>query len=32
MGVNARNFEPLQLGNVRIRRLDGAGTEKYLDE
>jgi hypothetical protein len=30
MGVNARNFDPLQLGNVRIRLLDGALTEKYL--
>jgi hypothetical protein len=32
VGVNARNFEPSQIGNVRIRRLDGADTEKYLDE
>jgi hypothetical protein len=31
MGVNARNFEPSALGDVRIRRLDGAVTEKYLD-
>jgi len=31
MGVNARNFEPSQLGNVRIRWLDGAVTEKYLE-
>ena len=31
IGVNARNFEPAQLGAVRIRRLDGAVTEKYLD-
>ncbi len=31
IGVNARNFEPAQLGVVRIRRLDGAATEKYLD-
>jgi hypothetical protein len=31
MGVNARNFEPAQLGQVRMRRLDGALTEKYLD-
>jgi hypothetical protein len=31
MGVNARNFQPAQLGQVRIRRLDGAGTEEYLD-
>jgi len=31
MGVNARIFEPEQLGSVRIRRLDGAITEEYLD-
>lgn len=31
MGVNARNFDPDQLGEVRIRRLDGAVTEEYLD-
>jgi hypothetical protein len=31
MGVNARNFEPAQLGAVRVRRLDGAVTEQYLD-
>ena len=31
MGVNARNFDPEQLGPVRIRRLDGAATEEYLD-
>jgi hypothetical protein len=31
MGVNARNFEPSVLGTVRIRRLDGADTWKYLD-
>lgn len=31
MGINARNFEPAKLGDVRIRRLDGAGTEQYLD-
>lgn len=30
VGVNARNFDPLQLGSLRIRRLDGAVTEKYL--
>jgi hypothetical protein len=29
-GVNARNFDPEQLGNVRIRLLDGAKTWKYL--
>lgn len=31
MGINARNFEPAKLGDIRIRRLDGAGTEEYLD-
>jgi hypothetical protein len=31
MGVNARNFAPSVLGPVRIRRLDGASTWKYLD-
>lgn len=31
MGVNARNFDPADLGAVRIRRLDGAVNERYLD-
>lgn len=31
MGVNARNFEPSALGDVRIRRLDGASSWKFLD-
>jgi hypothetical protein len=31
MGVNARNFDPVELGKVRIRLLDGADTWKYLD-
>lgn len=31
VGINARNFEPEQLGPVRIRRLDGSNTETYLD-
>jgi hypothetical protein len=31
MGVNARNFEPAVLAGVRVRRLDGAHTWKYLD-
>jgi hypothetical protein len=31
VGINARNFEPSDLGAVRIRALDGAGTWKYLD-
>jgi hypothetical protein len=30
-GVNARNFDPLMLGPVKILRLDGAGTEEYVD-
>jgi hypothetical protein len=30
MGVNARNFTPEQIGDVRIRLLDGAVTESYL--
>jgi hypothetical protein len=31
MGVNARNFEPAVLESIRVRRLDGASTWKYLD-
>ena len=31
MGVNVRNFEPEVIGDVRIRRLDGASSWKYLD-
>lgn len=31
LGVNVRNFEPEQIGNVRIRRFDGADTWTYLD-
>jgi len=31
VGVNARNLDPKVLKNVRIRRLDGALTWKYLD-
>ena len=31
-GVNARNFDPEQIGDVRIRRLDGAATWEYLEE
>ena len=30
-GVNARNFEPQAIAGVRIRRLDGAKTWKFLD-
>jgi hypothetical protein len=29
-GVNARNFEPSELGDVRVRLLDGAKTWKYI--
>jgi hypothetical protein len=32
VGVNARNFEPGVLGPVRIRRLDGASTWRYLKD
>lgn len=31
MGVNARNLDPAIVAGVRIRRLDGAKTWKYLD-
>lgn len=31
MGVNARNLDPSIVESVRIRRLDGAVTWKYLD-
>jgi hypothetical protein len=31
MGVNARNLEPGTIASVRVRRLDGASTWKYLD-
>jgi hypothetical protein len=30
MGVNARNFDPDALGPVRIRKLDGASSWKYV--
>lgn len=32
MGVNARLFPPDVLADVRVRRLDGADTWRYLDE
>lgn len=32
MGVNARLMEPAVLSAARVRKLDGAVTEKYLDE
>jgi hypothetical protein len=31
MGVNARNLDPDILQKIRIRRLDGAASWKYLD-
>ncbi|MEW6706784.1 MAG: GFA family protein [Pseudomonadota bacterium] len=31
MGVNIRNFDPEQIGDVRIRRFDGADSWTYLD-
>jgi hypothetical protein len=31
MGVNARLMPPEILAAARVRRLDGAGSEKYLD-
>jgi hypothetical protein len=31
MGVNARNFAPEALGQVRVRPFDGADTWKFLD-
>jgi hypothetical protein len=31
MGVNARLLDPEALGGIRIRRLDGARTWRYLD-
>ena len=31
MGVNARNFEPGAVDGVRVRRLDGALSWKFLD-
>jgi hypothetical protein len=32
MGVNARLMDPKVLAGARVRHLDGAVTEKYLDE
>src|SRR5262245_10112181 len=31
MGVNFRNFDPSVIERIRIRRLDGASTWKFLD-
>jgi hypothetical protein len=32
MGVNARLMDPEAVGGARVRRLDGAVTERYVDE
>jgi hypothetical protein len=32
MGINARLMDPEVIGHARIRRLDGAVTERYIDE
>jgi hypothetical protein len=31
MGVNARLMEPQILASVRVRHLDGADTDEYID-
>jgi hypothetical protein len=31
LGVNVRNFDPNEIGSVRIRHFDGADTWTYLD-
>jgi hypothetical protein len=31
VAVNARRMEPEAIAGVRIRRLDGASTRRYLD-
>ena len=32
MGINARLLEPVVLAAARLRRLDGAVTERYIDD
>jgi hypothetical protein len=32
MGVNARLMDPAALAGARVRRLDGAGTEQYVND
>jgi hypothetical protein len=32
MGVNARLMDPAVVAQARVRHLDGAGTERYVDE
>lgn len=31
MGINFRNFDPAVMASIRVRRLDGAATWKFLD-
>jgi hypothetical protein len=31
MGINLRNFDPVAIASIRVRRLDGAKTWKFLD-
>ena len=31
MGVNFRNFDPADIASIRVRRLDGAATWRFLD-
>lgn len=31
MGVNFRNFDPVAIQSIRVRKLDGASTWKFLD-
>jgi len=31
MGVNLRNFDPALVESIRVRRLDGAATWRFLD-
>jgi hypothetical protein len=31
IGVNLRNFDPAEIAAIRVRRLDGASTWKFLD-
>jgi hypothetical protein len=32
MGINARLLDPAVLAAARLRRLDGAVTERYIDD
>jgi hypothetical protein len=32
MGVNARLMDPELIRHIRVRQLDGAVTEKYIDD